>query len=135
MVLVGRITKDAVVNQLKNERQVINFTLAINDYYKPKNGEGRNIATYINCSYWINPKLAERITKGTLVEATGRIYVNAYMGNDGEPKASLNCYVNSIKLHGNSKLNNTAYTVANNSTTEGALNANDITEPLEDLPF
>src|SRR4051812_24641941 len=103
MVLVGRITKDAVVNQLKNERQVINFTLAINDYYKPKNGEGRNIATYINCSYWMNSKLAERITKGTLVEATGLIYVNAYTGNNGEPKASLNCHVNSIKLHNSAK--------------------------------
>ena len=75
-LVVGRITKDAVVNQLKDERQVINFTLAINDYYKPRNGEGKYIATYINCSYWMNPKLAERITKGTLVEATGRIYVN-----------------------------------------------------------
>ena len=135
MVLVGRITKDAVVNQLKNERQVINFTLAINDYYKPKNGEGRNIATYINCSYWMNPKLAERITKGTLVEATGRFYVNAYMGNDGEPKASLNCHVNNIKIHVNSKANNTAYPVTNNTTAEGAMNANDITEQLEDLPF
>ena len=126
MVLVGRITKDAVVNQLKDDRQVVNFTLAINDYYKPRNGEGKNIATYINCSYWMNAKLAERITKGTLIEATGRIYVSAYMGNDGLPKASLNCHVNSIKLHGNSKIN---------KTTEGALNANDVTEPLEDLPF
>jgi single-strand DNA-binding protein len=135
MVLVGRITKDAVVNQLKDERQVINFTLAINDYYKPKNGEGKNIATYINCSYWLNPKLAERITKGALVEATGRIYVNAYASNDGQPKASLNCHVNSIKLLGNSKLNTTTYTVANKTTAEGALNANDITELSEDLPF
>lgn len=126
MVLVGRIAKDAVSNQLKDERQVINFTLAINDYYKPKNGEGRNIATYINCSYWMNPKLAERITKGSLVEATGRIYVNAYIGKDGEPKASLNCHVNSIKLHP---------TARTNKTVEDALNANEITEPLEDLPF
>jgi single-strand DNA-binding protein len=126
MVLVGRITKDAVVNQLKDERQVVNFTLAINDYYKPRNGEGKNIAAYINCSYWMNAKLAERITKGTLVEATGRIYVNAYIGNDGEPKASLNCHVNNIKIHSTAKTN---------KTTEGALNANETTEPLEDLPF
>ena len=126
MVLVGRIVKDAVVNQLKDERQVFNFTLAINDYYKPRNGEGKNIATYINCSYWMNAKLAERITKGILVEITGRIYVTAYSGKDGEPKASLNCHVNSIKLHSTAKATNTA---------EGALNANDITEPLEDLPF
>ncbi len=126
MVLVGRITKDAVVNQLKDERQVVNFTIAINDYYKPKNGEGKNIATFINCSYWMNTKLAERITKGALVEATGRIYANAYMGKDGELKASLNCHINSIKLHSASK---------GTKTTELALNANDIIEPLDDLPF
>ncbi|WP_018614711.1 single-stranded DNA-binding protein [Segetibacter koreensis] len=126
MVLVGRTTKDAAVNQLKDDKQVINFTLAINDYYKPRNGEGKNSANYINCSYWMNAKLAERITKGTLVEATGRIYVNTYMGINGEPKASLNCHVNSIKLHSTAKTN---------KTTECALNAATITEPLEDLPF
>ena len=36
MVLIGRLTKDAVVSQLKDDRQVVNFTLAVNDGYKPK---------------------------------------------------------------------------------------------------
>lgn len=135
MELVGRITKDAVVNQLKDERQVINFTLAINDYYKSKNSEAKNVSTFINCSYWINTKIADRITKGTLVEVSGRIYVNAYMGTDGEPKASLNCHVNNIKLHGNYKQSNEANAEAKNKKTEAALNSNAITEPLEDLPF
>ncbi len=40
MEIVGRITKDEVVNQLKDERNVVNFSIAVNDYYKPKNGEG-----------------------------------------------------------------------------------------------
>ena len=35
MALIGRLTKDAVVFQLKDERQVVNFTLALNDSYKP----------------------------------------------------------------------------------------------------
>ena len=39
MELVGRITKDAVINQLKDERKVVNFSIAVNDYYKPKNSE------------------------------------------------------------------------------------------------
>jgi len=99
MELVGRITKDAVVNQLKDEKKVVNFSIAVNDYYKPKNGEGVKITTYVNCSYWISTKIAERLTKGTLVEVAGRIYVNAYMGADGEAKASLNCHVNNIKIH------------------------------------
>ncbi len=42
MTIVGRITKDAVVNQLKDEREVVNFSLALNDFYKPKNGEAND---------------------------------------------------------------------------------------------
>ncbi len=48
MELVGRIIKDAVVNQLKDERNVVNFSIAVNDYYKPKNSEGVNVTTYYN---------------------------------------------------------------------------------------
>ena len=78
MEITGRITKDAVVNQLKDDRQLVNFTVAINDYYKPKNSEPKKITTYVNCSYWVSSRIAERLTKGTLVELTGRIGVNAY---------------------------------------------------------
>src|SRR5665647_1717277 len=99
MELVGRITKDAVVTQLKDERKVVNFSIAVNDWYKPKNSEGVKITTYVNCSYWISEKIAERLTKATLIEINGRIFVNAYKGADGEAKASLNCHVNTIKIH------------------------------------
>ncbi len=105
MELVGRITKDAVVNQLKDERKVVNFSIAVNDYYKPKNSEeGIKTTTYVNCSYWISTKIAERLTKGALVEIAGRAYVNAYKGVDGEAKASLNCHVNNINVHSFGKL-------------------------------
>ena len=104
MEIVGRITKDAVVNQLKDERKVVNFSLAVNDYFKPRNSEeGIKITTYVNCSYWISTKIANRLIKGTLAEVNGRIYVNAYLGADGEAKASLNCHVNNIKIHTFSK--------------------------------
>jgi len=99
MTIVGRLTKDAVVNQLKDDREVVNFSIAINDYYKPKNGEGVQLTTYYNCSYWISSKMAANLKKGTLVEVTGRIYVTAYSGTEGTAKASLNCHVNNIKIH------------------------------------
>jgi single-strand DNA-binding protein len=100
MVLVGRITKDAVVNTLKDEREVVNFALAINDAYKPKGATERvKLTTYVNCSYWISSKVAERLKKSALVEITGRIFVNAYTDLNGNAKASLNCHVNKIKIH------------------------------------
>jgi len=55
MELVGRITKDAVVRQLKDEKKVVNFSIAVNDYYKQKgSAEGQKLTTYVNCSYWIS---------------------------------------------------------------------------------
>ena len=99
MTIVGRLAKNAVVNVLKDEREVVNFSIAVNDFYKPKNSDGVKQTTYYNCSYWITPKVAANLKKGTLVEVTGRIYVNAYVGADGTVKASLNCHVNIIKIH------------------------------------
>jgi len=79
---------------------VINFSIAINDYYKPKGAtEKIKLTTFINCSYWVSSKLAERLKKSTLVEISGRIFVNAYTDMSGNAKASLNCHVNNIKIH------------------------------------
>ncbi|MBW7892456.1 MAG: single-stranded DNA-binding protein [Chitinophagaceae bacterium] len=103
-LFTGRVTADAKVNTLKDERQVVNFSVAINDYYKAKNSEeGTKVVTYVNCSYWLNAKIAERLTKGAVVEIAGRLHVNAYKNMDGEPKASLNCHVNHIKIHHSTK--------------------------------
>ena len=100
MVLIGRLTKNAVVAQLKDDRKVVNFTLAVNDYYKPKNSEkGVTVTTFISCGYWISPKIAEWLKKGSLVEITGRLTVNAYTDMQGEAKGTLNCHVDSIKIH------------------------------------
>ena len=100
MLVIGRITKDAVVNTLKDERQVVNFSIAVNDYYRPKGAtEATKFTTYVNCSYWISSKIAERLKKGALIEISGRIFVNAYTDLDGNAKASLNCHVNSVKIH------------------------------------
>ena len=99
MTIIGRITKDAVVNTLKDDRKVVNFSLAINESYQPKGGERVKVTTYCNCSYWLSERMAEHLKKGTLLEVTGRIYVSAYVGTDGTAKASLNCHVSSIKIH------------------------------------
>ncbi len=101
MVLIGRLTKSAVVVQLKkDERRVVNFTLALNDSYKPRNSEKVvSVTTYVNCSYWISPKIAEWLTKGSLVEITGRLSVSAYNDMQGEAKGTLNFHVDVIKIH------------------------------------
>jgi len=98
MEIIGRVTKDAEVRHLKDGRDVVTFSIAINDYYKTKSGEKKEDTTYINCSYWISTKAAERIRKGSIVSLFGRIGINAYKGMDGEFHANLTFHVNAIKV-------------------------------------
>ena len=131
MEIIGRLTADAKVNTLKDERQVVNFGIAMNDFYKPKNSEqGKKITTYVQCAYWVNSNIAARLTKGTMVELFGRIGVNAYSGMNGEAKATLTFHVNNIKIHGITKAN----TNSSIAETENADTTNNI-EPKDDLPF
>jgi single-strand DNA-binding protein len=103
MQMTARLTGDAIVATVKDDKQVVNFSVALNDSYKPQGGELKKIVTFYQCAYWINPKIAPFLKKGTIVEMDGRISVNAYKNMDGEAKASLNFHVSSIKMHGGGK--------------------------------
>lgn len=126
MEIIGRLTADAKVNTLKHDRKVVNFSIAVNDSYKTKGMEQPvKVTNYFNCSYWVNPAIAEHLTKGTLVELFGRIGINAWRNTEGEAKASLNFHVNYIKLHGKGSI-----PVKGNVPV-----SKEIEEPADDLPF
>ncbi len=124
MEIVGRVTNDAVVKQLKDERKVVNFSIAVNDYYKQKGSEkGVQTTLFINCAYWVSTAISQRLTKGAIVEQTCRLQLNAYTGFDGEAKATLNCHVNAIKIHQSIK------------KAEAAIAAEERPAKGDDLPF
>jgi single-strand DNA-binding protein len=125
---IGRLTSNAQINTLKDERHVVNFSIAINNTYRAKNDdEQKKATTYINCAYWLSTKVADHLTKGSIVEVSGRLYVRAYtVGNDA--KASLNCHVNHIKIHH-------FQNEANASKQEAATATATAKEKDDDLPF
>ena len=129
MNIVGRITRNAEINHLKDDKQVVNFSVAINDNYKTKQGERKEQTTYYNCSYWINSRIAEFLTTGTLVELSGRISSSAWIGKDGEIRSVLNFHTSNIKLHGGGK----RVTVENEPLQKNNNPFSDETE--DDLPF
>ncbi|MFV8326955.1 single-stranded DNA-binding protein [Flavobacterium sp. ZS1P14] len=125
MNIIGRVTKDAEVRTLSNSKQVVNFSVATNDSYRNKAGERIEQTTYFDCAYWISPKVVGILTKGSLVELTGRVSARAWTGNDGETHARLNFNTSNIKLHLGGKKSETA------RATTGTNNS----KPEEDLPF
>ena len=133
--IIGRVTKNAEINTLKNDKQVVNFSVAINDNYKTKQGERREQTTYYNCSYWINAKIAEYLTKGTLVELTGRTSSNAWIGTDGEIKSGLNFHTSNIKLHGGGKREDSQKQSTQKSDSKPQTTKTFAEETDDDLPF
>ena len=130
MNITGRLTRDAEVRTLSNEKQVVNFSVAVNDGYKNRQGEWVEQTAYFDCAYWISANVARLLTKGTLVELTGRISPRAWVNKEGEPRAGLNFHTSNIKLHGGGNrtetVQATAQSESNGFTAEG-------TE--DDIPF
>jgi len=99
MELTGRITADAQVTNLKDDRQVVHFSIAINDSYRRKgDSENTNLTTYFNCSYWKGTGVSGFLKKGQLVQLYGRVGLNVYNNTSGEAKGSLTFHVNDLKL-------------------------------------
>lgn len=49
MEFTGRITTDAKTSVVKGGKEVVNFSIALNDRYKPKGStESKEFTTYIN---------------------------------------------------------------------------------------
>ena len=104
MELVGRLTADAIVREVKDDKKVINFTIAINNSYRPKDStEVKKLTTYVECAYWFGTGIAPFLTKGRLVELFGNIGAKAYLTMNGEAKANLTFHVIHIKLGDKSK--------------------------------
>lgn len=97
MNIIGRLTRDAEVRTTSQNKQVVNFSVAVNDSYQNKQGERIEQTAYFDCSYWRTPNVVKMLTKGLLVELTGRVSTRAWIGKDGEPKAGLNFHTSDIK--------------------------------------
>jgi len=123
--VIGRIVNDAKVSEVKDGRKVVNFTVAQNSRFKVKgSNEVKQVTNYFNCAYWMGTGIAAHLKKGMLVEAAGRIGVNAWQNASGEPKASLTLHVQHIQLHGKAK------------TTDATVISEPAAETVnEDLPF
>jgi single-strand DNA-binding protein len=96
--IIGRLTSDAEIKTV-GDKEVVNFTIAINDYYKPKDkDEGIEQVTFVQCGYWFNTAIAATLRKGAVVEASGRLFATAYMKGN-EPQGRINMQVQHIKVH------------------------------------
>lgn len=151
MQVIGNLGKDCVVNTV-NGKNVINFTVAHTEKYKDSQGNQQEKTTWVDCAYWTDrTAIAQYLTKGKQVYAEGQPEARSFQRNDGTPGSSLTLRVREIQLlggrgesgsGGNTYNQGNSYSGGSSSYNSGS-NAggssipspNDITEPIDDLPF
>ena len=123
--ITGRIVKDAQIKKTNNGRELVAFTVAVNDRYKPKDKEEVKETRFFSCAYWLGTKVQKALKQGTVVSVLGRVNLNAYKGTDGEYHASLTFHANYIEIIAGGKKE----TAAADATASGT------PETKDDLPF
>lgn len=140
MQIIGNLGKDCVVNTV-NGKSVINFTVAHTEKYKDSQGNNQEKTTWVDCAYWTDrTAVSPYLTKGKQVFVEGTPEVRTFTRQDGTAGASLSLRVREVQLlggrgeTGGAPASSGSYAGASSSS--GSVpSANEITEPIDDLPF
>jgi single-strand DNA-binding protein len=149
--VIGNLGKDGVVNNV-NGKNVINFSVAHTEKFKDAQGVQKDKTIWVECAYWTDRTgIAPYLKKGTQVYAEGQLDIRSYTTKDGTQGTSLSLRVSSVQLlggrnesHGGETSGGSSYQSQPNSynqpsynqpPTQPGVSANEITEPMDDLPF
>jgi single-strand DNA-binding protein len=143
--VIGNLGKDCVVNNV-NGKSVMNFTVAHSEKYKDAQGVQKDRTIWVDCAYWTDRTgVAPYLKKGTTVYVEGQPDVRTYTTQDGRNGASLTLRVSGVQLVGGKSSDNSGGDTSTNSNyskpatsyenTQPTISANDISEPIDDLPF
>lgn len=102
-IIVGNVGRDPETKMFPNGQMVCNFNVAVNRRWTDRNSnEQREETTWFRVACW--GKQAETanqfVKKGSQIMVVGRVSVRAYMGNDGQPQASLELTADNFQLLG-----------------------------------
>jgi single-strand DNA-binding protein len=98
MLFTGRLTGNAAAKTVKDNKSLIEFTVALNQKWKNKAGEKKEKSVFVDCTYWRNTGLAEYLGKGAVVEISGWVEAEAYQSTTRGLQSRLVCTCDTIKL-------------------------------------
>jgi single-strand DNA-binding protein len=132
-MVIGNIGQNAKINDV-NGQKAVNFSVAHNEVWKDKEGTPYKKTVWINCTRWIpknkSTKVAQFLTKGTLVFCEGVLSARTYVNNENKTAISYDLTVFRLELLSSGKKN------SENDSNHGNTreNGNRHQEPGNDIP-
>lgn len=84
VILIGNLTRDPELRDVKDGLKVCNFSLAVNDSYKNAAGEEVNNVTYIDCEAWsgLADIISKYLKKGSKTYIEGKLKSDTWVDAD-----------------------------------------------------
>ncbi len=104
VVIMGRLTRDPVVNQTQTGVAITRFTVAVDRNFVRK-GEERQ-ADFINCVAWRNQAefIGRYFAKGRMIAIVGNLHTGSY-DKDGVRHYTTEVYVDEVSFTGEPRQN------------------------------
>ena len=142
VTIIGNLGSDPEMRYTPNGQSVTQFSVATNRRYTAADGERREetewfrVNTYGRLADVANQYLA----KGQQVYVEGRLRSSAYMGRDGQPRASLDVHASDIQFIGSRRDSDGDYGGGGDSYGGGrrasaVSNGGSDYDDVDDLPF
>ena len=99
--IMGRITKPLEIKETNSGTHVLNFTLAVDDDYKPKDGSDRHV-DFVDCVIFNGgaDTIAKWCDKGSQLVVSGRGTSEKWQDKDGNNRTSWRLYVRDFWFSG-----------------------------------
>lgn len=101
--IIGHVGRDVESRHIGNGASVASFTVAVSRRWTDKqSGETRENTNWYKVSAWgkLGEIAVKYVQKGTQIMVVGTVTANAYKGQDGEPRASLELRADTFQLLG-----------------------------------
>ena len=101
--IIGRLTADPELKYSSSGVAICNFTVAVNRTWTDRtSGERHEEVTFFRVAAWrgLAETANQYLSKGRQVFVAGRIEASAYMGKDGQPRASLELTATELQFLG-----------------------------------
>ena len=98
--LIGNLTRDPETRTTQSGVSLCSFTIAVNRRRSSNADAGQPEADFFRITAWrqLGEICAKYLAKGRKVSVVGTVSAQAYLGNDGQPRASLEVTADDVEF-------------------------------------
>jgi len=102
VILMGNLTRDPELKQTPSGSKVAELRLAVSETWRDKSGQSKEVTCFVDVVVW--EKLAELcqqyLAKGRSVLVEGRLQMDEWKNQQGEPRSKLRVRADTVKFLG-----------------------------------